>query len=644
MPLMRFQLRNEYGLGDPELFRGPAKREDPNALLQGVAVSGLVGIIRQLGDLAEFAADVFQDLHEQITTTASRGRAMMARMRRIEDDLSAVEKAVHDQTSHIHFAYTVGSSWHSTVRIDCEHLRRSDLPYFMMDSYEGCREPPKFSSLDQFDSSGAGSGSCQRRYSDPTFFKIASSSMQSGKNRKNKKSQKKSENKRKPSRSKDEGVEYTASFSRCFSGEQYVSPASAGPSIDAEPAEEITLAKGNEEEEEEEEEEDDDSSLSCSSAPRDTYVEERRELPDVEDNFYDKYLEAQEAMGPGDAAWEVSPEITMPKPKSRALISSPVLEVSYPLASENQACSTSGESPMKVIISAPVDDINEAQSSQTPVLMENVAECSSKQSVKHGEATSETDNYVDAPNTLQSETETEIEPQISTNIQSADTKIETIAAEPVKFWTNGGLLGLQPSKPPEISSQVNVQLDDVGPSLEEEGSTWHEESSPPLDLMKLSSCPIDGFRTSSLRLEFPSGRLREGVEDVMFPFFQLLPRSTAEPLVNGSDSDDETFGRSCPYSSSDDSRSPRSESNSEFWAQDESTYPRLLDLAIDSAINGTNGGDLPKLNSPESSSGCPPRGEEATPFQLRPTTTSTVRLSTEPAAVYQIPLTQVLLS
>lgn len=52
MPLVRFQLRNEYGLGKPELH-GEASQEDPKAVLDGVAVAGLVGILRQLGDLAE---------------------------------------------------------------------------------------------------------------------------------------------------------------------------------------------------------------------------------------------------------------------------------------------------------------------------------------------------------------------------------------------------------------------------------------------------------------------------------------------------------------------------------------------------------------------------------------------------------------
>lgn len=54
MPLIRFNVRNEYGLGDAGigLYRAENK-DDPKALLEGFTVSGLVGILRQLGDLTE---------------------------------------------------------------------------------------------------------------------------------------------------------------------------------------------------------------------------------------------------------------------------------------------------------------------------------------------------------------------------------------------------------------------------------------------------------------------------------------------------------------------------------------------------------------------------------------------------------------
>ena len=53
MPLVRFEMRNEYGLGQGELYREANSEGDSKAVLDGVAVAGLVGILRQLGDLAE---------------------------------------------------------------------------------------------------------------------------------------------------------------------------------------------------------------------------------------------------------------------------------------------------------------------------------------------------------------------------------------------------------------------------------------------------------------------------------------------------------------------------------------------------------------------------------------------------------------
>lgn len=52
MPLTRYRIKNEYGLADPEMYRS-ADKDDPEALLEGVAMAGLVGLLRQLGDLAE---------------------------------------------------------------------------------------------------------------------------------------------------------------------------------------------------------------------------------------------------------------------------------------------------------------------------------------------------------------------------------------------------------------------------------------------------------------------------------------------------------------------------------------------------------------------------------------------------------------
>ncbi|CAK8578547.1 unnamed protein product [Lathyrus sativus] len=171
MPLVRLQVRNEFGLGVPELYRD-VNREDPKAVLDGVAVAGLVGILRQLGDLADFAAEVFHGLQEQVMITASRSHRLMIRVQNIEASLPPLEKAVLAQTSHIHFAYTAGCEWHPRIKTARNHFIYNDLPPFIMDSYEECRDPPRMHLLDKFDTGGP--GSCFRRYSDPTFFKRVS--------------------------------------------------------------------------------------------------------------------------------------------------------------------------------------------------------------------------------------------------------------------------------------------------------------------------------------------------------------------------------------------------------------------------------------------------------------------------------------
>ncbi|KAG4391317.1 hypothetical protein GLYMA_05G158300v4 [Glycine max] len=186
MPLVRLQVRNEFGLGQPELYR-ESNREDPKAVLDGVAVAGLVGILRQLGDLADFAAEVFHGLQEQVMTTASRSHRLMVQVQNIEASLPALEKAVLAQTSHIHLAYTAGCEWHPRMKAARNHFIYNDLPHFIMDSYEECRDPPRVHLLD-------------KRYSDPTFFKRVSADSDESYSGKTEKARKSHKSKKKRSR------------------------------------------------------------------------------------------------------------------------------------------------------------------------------------------------------------------------------------------------------------------------------------------------------------------------------------------------------------------------------------------------------------------------------------------------------------
>ncbi|CAK9213984.1 unnamed protein product, partial [Sphagnum troendelagicum] len=167
MPLVRYELRNELGLANPQLYR-TAGKDDSQALLAGVAMAGLVGIIRQLGDLAEFAADIFNDLHAEAMTIMGCYHDLKARVTKLELVLPAVEKSLLSEASHLRFIYSPGAEWHASLPSDENHFMKRDLPRFLHNLYDDCRGPPRLFLLDKFD--GAGAGACVKRYTDPSIF------------------------------------------------------------------------------------------------------------------------------------------------------------------------------------------------------------------------------------------------------------------------------------------------------------------------------------------------------------------------------------------------------------------------------------------------------------------------------------------
>ncbi|XP_071716101.1 protein SCAR2-like [Rutidosis leptorrhynchoides] len=173
MPFSRYEIRNEFSLADPELYKS-ADKDDPEALLEGVAMAGLVGVLRQLGDLAEFAAEIFHGLHEEVMVTAARGHGLLVRVQQVESDFPSIERAFLSQTRHSSFFSSSGICWHPNLQVEQNLITNGDLPRFVMDSYEESRGPPRLFLLDKFDVAGA--GACLKRYTDPSFFKMETAS------------------------------------------------------------------------------------------------------------------------------------------------------------------------------------------------------------------------------------------------------------------------------------------------------------------------------------------------------------------------------------------------------------------------------------------------------------------------------------
>lgn len=126
MPLARYEIRNEYSLANPDLYRAAAK-DDPEGLLEGVAMAGLVGIVRQLGDLAEFAAEVFHDLNEDVLATAARGHELLMRVQQLEAELPLVEKMMLTETAHVKLTYNPGILFPFVFSKSASVPRRTDL-------------------------------------------------------------------------------------------------------------------------------------------------------------------------------------------------------------------------------------------------------------------------------------------------------------------------------------------------------------------------------------------------------------------------------------------------------------------------------------------------------------------------------------
>ncbi|KAI3824490.1 hypothetical protein L1987_05950 [Smallanthus sonchifolius] len=776
MPLVRVEVRNEYGLGMPELYT-ETDREDPKAVLDGVAVAGLVGILHQLGDLAEFAAEIFHGLQEQVLITSSRSHKLIERVHTVESALPPLEKAILAQRSHLHFAYTAGSHWHTRLRTEQSHFIYSDLPRFIMDSYEDCHDPPRLFKLDKFDIGGP--GSCFRRYSDPTYFKRSSAGPYEAHLQSVLREKKPRRHKKKRSSARYRDVTHGAPVIMHGGSMDFGSA-----NLKDNPSQDVSTFHVPQESKIEPEIDrltSFDSKHgsgyiecifrpSCSTQSEDNNAKEASsdsnlqhnsylDSPSLDENTNNSYLAEDGMSKSAYITWDEKLEI----------IDSTV----QPNESTEIPCTPEKEDLNSRVVDHIDFDFQDEQPCSTPVIVRG----------QHDEIESETDYYMDARNTIETESENDLdchtkrelkqysnvnnksldvmnkESHIDDNsmnfelhvpenthlipksisleshmeadgssnnenhedmvksedvervVIDADTDTcsrepnpqplldkpistqgstkpswltsggQTTVSNPVMFWTNGGLLGLEPSKPSDFGLPTVVGPDPVIDSIKSESSgklpgnngvgfaqdhasgtmtpgtdgaddhinssrifefsnrllvngfrkqislvgnerlassvksdvpentrvhkgyqtvtgiPFKEQfgngnplilpSSPPLEHMRISFQPIDGFQTSKLKLAFPDGNNNDDDKSNghMFPSFQLVP----EPAVSlhefdsdsDDDDDDDTFCRSSPYAS-DDCHSHPSESNSEQWDSNDS--PRIKDHELDDAF------------------------------------------------------------
>ncbi|CAN6220024.1 unnamed protein product [Urochloa humidicola] len=142
------------------------------AVLEGLAMAGLVAILRNLGDLAELAAEVLDGLQDQAGAVSARARRLTARAKQLQADL--------DQNGHRRRLLCQALTTRTpTQRQQCLNQVSSRgvvsvaggeaRPRSIVNHIKRCRGPPRLSALDRFDAHG--DGACLKRYTNPSFFR-----------------------------------------------------------------------------------------------------------------------------------------------------------------------------------------------------------------------------------------------------------------------------------------------------------------------------------------------------------------------------------------------------------------------------------------------------------------------------------------
>ncbi|KAG2289334.1 hypothetical protein Bca52824_048938 [Brassica carinata] len=599
MPLVRVEVRNVYGLGKTELHRD-VDREDPKAVLDGVAVSGLVGILRQLGDLTEFATEIFHGIQEEVILTSSRSNKLKMRLKQIEDTVPSIQKAVLAQTNHIQFAYTGGLEWHPRIPNVQDYFVCDDLPQFIMAPYDDCRDPPRLHFLDKFDINGP--GSCLKRYTDPTHFKRSS------------RASKLPEIKKKKSLPRSRDISRVVSLTNQSDRKTLTSLSFSGRT-------------------------------SSSKTASTMETESKSDLQDHRSCSFDSRSGGEKLKGVFTAS-----RFT-PGPRTIASVLSESESEDENDASPSQDLTARGSSCVSWHEKAEIveADAMKLATDEAPEVMETNAELKSGlkehrvvetvQDIKprgmemesEDETESEEDDFVDALYTIDSESDNDQEVQkkisneiteeefdnyvceqetenISSNFSLDDEAMcaaasdlhlsspvekpdEMIQGDPwealdisngtthsysngfsnplydtngvqehqesedesscdngeeTKLWTNGNLLGVKPSKPKTV--EETIQESDEGTDAEALQEPLREAnkaafdwftSSPQLDHMKISFSPSETLPSSKLKLKLP--------DEYTFSSFQLVPETPAATSLQDSDSDKDTFCRTSSY-------------------------------------------------------------------------------------------------
>lgn len=140
--------------------------QQPQVVLEHVAGQKLIGLLKQIGQLSDFAADIFSNLLKDATVTSSRVGSLASRVSKVESIVPTVQGIfARSKPSHFYGGVKGGQELN---RMDPGHVALfvpESIPLSVARVRALAQPPPQLAILDAF----AGK-SCLAQYSDPSFF------------------------------------------------------------------------------------------------------------------------------------------------------------------------------------------------------------------------------------------------------------------------------------------------------------------------------------------------------------------------------------------------------------------------------------------------------------------------------------------
>ncbi|XP_037482024.1 protein SCAR3-like [Triticum dicoccoides] len=148
-------------------------------------MAGFVGLLRQLGDLTQLAAEVFQGLHDQATAVSARAGGLALGAGRLEAELPLLEERLRRRRNRrpCFVQHNVAIASEVPCRVAGHGVDRPVIlvggtrPCSIEEHIQRCRRPPQLSILEKYDAGGE--GACLKRYTDPSFFRAHSAQHES---------------------------------------------------------------------------------------------------------------------------------------------------------------------------------------------------------------------------------------------------------------------------------------------------------------------------------------------------------------------------------------------------------------------------------------------------------------------------------